>query len=105
MDCAIAGVKGWSVLLREGYARTRRAGAVAPPAASGVARRGLSTACRRSGVPQFVISDSGGAFTANAFEAVCTRLPIEPKPRESPPGASSRHWLETPLTVQRRFYD
>ena len=36
--------------------------------------------------PQALISDSGGAFTSNEFEAVCTRLQIDHKPMESTKG-------------------
>ena len=46
----------------------------------------LYTACLRYGVPQALISDSGGAFTSNEFEAVCTRLQIDHQPIESTKG-------------------
>ena len=36
--------------------------------------------------PKALISDSGGAFTSNEFEAVCTRLQIDHKPMESTKG-------------------
>ena len=55
------------------------AGAVAPSEASWVALMVLYTACLRYGAPQALISDSGGAYTSNEFEAVCTRLQIEHK--------------------------
>ena len=44
------------------------AGAVAPSEASWVALTVLYTACLRYGVPEHVISDSGGAFISEAFE-------------------------------------
>src|SRR6266511_5560897 len=65
----------------------------------------LYTACRRYGVPEFLISDSGGAFTSNAFEAVCNRLGIEHKPMESTQGESYLNWMETHFNVQRRLFD
>jgi len=73
MDFAWEGVRWWSLLMLEGYSRTILAGAVAPSEASWVALMVLSTACRRYGVPEGLLSDSGGAFTSNDCEAVCTR--------------------------------
>src|SRR2546425_11564341 len=55
--------------------------------------------------PQALISDSGGAFTSNEFEAVCTRLQIDHKPMESTKGESYLNWMETHFNVQRRLYD
>jgi putative transposase len=105
MDFAIAGVKWWSLIILEGYSRTMLAGAVAPTEASWVALMVLYTACLRYGAPQALISDSGGAFTSNEFEAVCTRLQIDHKPIESTQGASYLNWMETHFNVQRRLYD
>jgi Winged helix-turn helix/Integrase core domain len=105
MDFAIEGVKWWSLLILDGYSRTMLAGAVAPTEASWVALMVLYTACLRYGVPQFLISDSGGAFIANEFEAVCTRLQIKHKPMESTKGESYLNWMETHFNVQRRLYD
>jgi hypothetical protein len=65
----------------------------------------LYTACLRYGIPQALISDSGGAFTSNAFAAVCTRLQIAHKPIESTKGESYLNWMETHFHVQRRLYD
>ena len=72
--------------LLEGYSRTILSGAAAPAEASWVALMVLDTACLRYGVPEGLISDSGGAFTSNDFEAVCTRLQIDHKPMESTKG-------------------
>ena len=105
MDFAIAGVKWWTLIVLDGYSRTMLAGAVAPTEASGVALMVLYTACLRYGAPQALISDSGGAFTSNEFEAVCTRLQIDHKPIESTKGESYRNWMETHFNVQRRLYD
>jgi transposase InsO family protein len=105
MDFAIAGVKWWSLIVLDGYSRTMLAGAVAPTEASWVALMVLYTACLRYGAPQALISDSGGAFTSNAFEAVCTRLHIDHKPIESTKGESYLNWMETHFNVQRRLYD
>jgi len=105
MDFALEGVRWWSLILLEGYSRTILAGAVAPSEASWVALMVLYTACLRYGVPECLISDSGGAFTSNAFEAVCTRLQIDHKPIESTKGESYLHWMETHCNVQRRLFD
>jgi transposase len=105
MDVALDGVKWWSLIMLDGYSRTMLAGAVAPVEASWVALMVLYTACLRYGVPQALISDSGGAFTSNEFEAVCTRLQIDHKPIESTKGESYLNWMETHFNVQRRLYD
>ena len=62
MDCALEGVRWWSLSMLEGYSRTILAGAVAPVEASWVALRVLYTACLRYGVPEGLISDSGGGL-------------------------------------------
>jgi transposase InsO family protein len=99
------GVKWWSIIMLEGYSRTILAGAVAPAEASWVALMVLYTACLRYGAPQFLISDSGGAFTSHEFERVCTRLGIDHKPMESTKGQSYLNWMETHFNVQRRIFD
>ena len=105
MDFALEGVRWWSLLMLEGYSRTILAGAVAPSEASWVALMVLYTACLRYGGPEYLISDSGGAFTSNEFEGVCTRLGSEHKPIESTKGESYLNWMETHFNVQRRLYD
>jgi transposase InsO family protein len=105
MDFALDGVKWWSLIVLDGYSRTMLAGAVAPTEASWVALMVLYTACVRYGVPQALISDSGGAFTSNEFEAVCTRLQIDHRPMESTKEESYLNWMETHFNVQRRLYD
>ena len=106
MDFALEdGMKWWSLIILDGYSRTMLAGAVAPVEASWVALMVLYTACLRYGAPEALISDSGGAFTSNAFEAVCTRLQIDHKPIESTKGESYLNWMETHFNVQRRLYD
>jgi hypothetical protein len=65
----------------------------------------LYTACLRYGVPETLISDSGGAFTSNEFEAVCTRLEINHEPIESTKGESYKNLMETHCNIQRRLYD
>jgi putative transposase len=105
MDFALEGVRWWSLIMLEGYLRTILAGAVAPSEASWVALMVLDTACLRYGVPQALISDSGGAFTSNEFEAVCTRLQIDHKPIESTKGESYLNWMDTHFNVQRRLFD
>jgi hypothetical protein len=105
MDFAIGGVKWWSLIILDGYSRTMLAGAVTPAEASWVALMVLYTACLRYGVPQTMISDSGGAFTSHAFEAVCHRLQIHHEPIESTKGESYLNWMETHFNIQRRLYD
>lgn len=105
MDFALDGVKWWSLLILDGYSRTMLAGAVAPTEASWAALMVLYTACRRYGAPETLISESGGAFTSNDFEAVCRRLQMHHEPMESTQGGSYLHWMETHCNVQRRLYD
>src|SRR5215471_13942838 len=105
MDFALDGVRWWSVMILDGYARTRLAGAIAPAEASWVTLMVLYTACRRYGAPQYVISDSGGAFPSNEVTAVLTRLAITPNPLVSTHGDSSKNLLETHFHMQRRLYD
>jgi transposase InsO family protein len=105
MDVALEGVKWWSLIVLDGYSRTMLAGAVAPTEASGVALMVLYTACLRYGTPETLVSDSGGAFTANDFEAVCHRLQIHHERIESTKGESYLNWMETHVNVQRRLYD
>src|SRR6516165_1195428 len=105
MDFTLDGVKWWSLLILDGYSRTMLAGAVAPVEASWVALMVLYTACRRYGAPETLISDSGGAFISNDFEAVCRRLQMHHEPMESTKGGSYLNWMETHFNVQRRLYD
>jgi hypothetical protein len=105
MDFALDGVKWWSLIILDGYSRTMLAGAVAPTEASWVALMVLYTACLRSGVPQTIISDSGGAYISDAFEAVCHRLEIHHEPIVSTQGESYKNLMETHFNVQRRLYD
>src|SRR5205085_4795597 len=79
MDIALDGVKWWSILILEGYSRTILAGAMAPTEATWAALMVLYTACVRYGAPPSLVSDSGGAYTSDAFEAVCGRLEIDHK--------------------------
>ncbi len=105
MDFKLDGVKWWSIVILEGYSRTLLAAAVAPAEASWVALLVLSTACRRYGAPQRMLSDSGGAYISNAFEAVCARLEIEHITIVSTQGESWLNIMETHFNVQRRLYD
>ena len=54
----------------EGYSRAMVAGAVATGETAWAALTVLYTAARRSGVPETLISDHGGAFISNAFEGL-----------------------------------
>jgi transposase InsO family protein len=105
MDFALEGHRWWSLVILDGYSRTMLAGAVAPSEASWVALTVLYTACRRYGVPEHVISDSGGAFISNAFEGVCTRLDIDHHTIVSTEGQSYMNLMETHFNIQRRVYD
>jgi transposase InsO family protein len=104
-DFALEGHRGWSLIILDGYSRTMLAGAVAPSEASWVALTVLYTACQRYGVPVHLISDSGGAFIADAFEGVCTRLDIDHQTIVSTEGQSYMNLMETHFNIQRRLYD
>jgi transposase InsO family protein len=105
MDFALDGVKWWSILILEGSSRTILAGAMAPTEATWAALMVLYTACVRYGAPTSLVSDSGGAYTSDAFEAVCTRLEIDHKTIVSTQGQSYLNWIETHFDIQRRLYD
>ncbi len=105
MDVALDGVKWWSLVMLEGYSRTILAGAVAPTEATWVALMVLDTAGVRYGVPHTLISDSGGAYMSNDFEAVCARLHIHHEAIQSTKGESYQHLVETHFNIQRRLYD
>jgi len=105
MDFALEGHRWWSLIILDGSSRTMLAGAVAPSEASGVALTVLSTACRRYGVPEHRIADSGGAFISEAFAGACTRLGIDHQTMVSPEGQSDMNLMETHCNMQRRVYD
>ena len=89
----------------DGYSRTILAGAMAPSEATWAALLVLYTACLRDGTPETLISDSGGAFTSDAFEAVCRRLEIQHEPIVSTHGESYKNLMETHFNIQRRLFD
>jgi transposase InsO family protein len=103
MDFALDGIRWWSLIILDGYSRTMVAGAIAPSEASWAALMVLYTACVRYGVPECLISDSGGAFTSNEFEAVCTRLGIDHQSIVSTEGQSYMNLMETHFNIQRRL--
>jgi transposase InsO family protein len=105
MDFALGGVRWWSLIILEGYSRTMLAGMIAPTEATWVALMVLYTACLRYGAPGSLVSDSGGAYTSNDFEAVCRRLQIQHETIESTKGESYQNLMETHFTIQRRLYD
>ena len=105
MDFAIEGHRWWSLIILDGYSRTMVAGAVAPSEATWVALTVLHSACLHYGVPQHLISDSGSAFTSNAFEGVCDRLGLDHQTIVSTEGQSYMNLMETHFNVQRRLYD
>src|SRR3977135_3987584 len=98
MDFALDGVQWWSIIILDGYSRTILAGALAPSEASWATLTVLYTACARYGAPQTLISDSGGAYIAHEFEAVCTRLEIDHQTIVSTQGESSMNLM---VTVER----
>jgi transposase InsO family protein len=105
LDVRVDGVKWWSILVLEGYSRTILAGALAPTEATWAALMVLYTACLRYGVADALISDSGGAYTSNEFEAGCTRLQLQHETIESTKGESYKNLVETHFNIQRRLYD
>jgi transposase InsO family protein len=105
MDFAIDGVHWWSLIILEGYSRTMLAGMMAPAEATWVALMVLYTACLRYGAPGTLVSDRGGAYTSNDFEAVCTRLQVRHETIVSTQGESYLNWMETHFNIQRRLYD
>ena len=105
MDFALDGVRWWSLVMLEGYSRTILAGAMAPSEATWAALLVLYTACLRYGTPETLISDSGGAFTSDAFEAVCRRLEIQHELIVSTHGESYKNLMETHFNIQRRLFD
>jgi transposase InsO family protein len=105
MDFALQGHRWWSLIILDGYSRTMLAGAVAPTEASWVALTVLYSACQRYGLPVHLISDSGGAFISDAFDGVCTRLPIDHQTIVSTQGQSYMNLMETHFNIQRRLYD
>jgi transposase InsO family protein len=105
LDVRVDGVKWWSLIILEGYSRTMLAGAIAPTEATWVALMVLYTACLRYGIPEALISDSGGAYTSTDFEAVCTRLQIQHETIVSTQGESYQNLMETHFNIQRRLYD
>jgi transposase InsO family protein len=105
MDFALDGVKWWSLIVLDGYSRTMLAGAVAPTEASWVALTVLYNACLHYGAPEHLISDSGGAYISEDFEAVCTRLEIDHQTITSTQGESYLNLIETHFNIQRRLYD
>jgi transposase InsO family protein len=105
MDFALEGVRWWSLIILEGYSRTMVAGMIAPTEATWVALMVLYTACLRYGAPVYLVSDSGGAYTSDDFEAVCARLQIQHETIVSTQGESYLNWMETHFNIQRRLYD
>jgi transposase InsO family protein len=104
MDVAIDGVHWWSLIILEGYSRTMLAGMIAPTEATWVALMVLYTACLHYGVPEQLVSDSGGAYTSADFEAVCARLQIQHATIVSTEGQSYQNLMETHFNIQRRLY-
>ena len=105
LDVRVDGVKWWSLVVLEGYSRTILAGAIAPTEATWAALMVLYTACLRYGVPETLVSDSGGAYTSGEFEAVCARLQLQHEAIESTKGESYKNLVETHFNIQRRLYD
>jgi hypothetical protein len=77
---------------------------MAPTEATWAALMVLYPACLRDGAPTCLVSDSGGAYTSDAFAAVCGRLEIDHKTIVSTQGESYLNWIETHCNIQRRLY-
>ncbi len=105
LDVRVDGAKWWSLVVLEGYSRTMLAGAIAPTEATWAALMVLYTACLRYGVPETLVSASGGASTSGEFEAVCARLQLPHEAIESTQGESTKNLVETHFNIQRRLYD
>ncbi len=105
LDVRVDGVKWWSLIILEGYSRTILAGAIAPTEATWAALMALYTACLRYEVPDTLVSDSGGGYTSNDFEAVCTRLQLRHEAIQSTKGESYQNLMEAHFNIQRRLYD
>jgi hypothetical protein len=78
---------------------------VAPAEATWAAFMVLYTACLPSGVPEHLVSDGGGAYTSNAFEAVCQRLAIDHRTITRGAGERWKNLMETHVHIQRRLSD
>jgi hypothetical protein len=78
---------------------------MAPTDAPWAALMVLYTACVRYGAPTSLVSDSGGAYTSEAFKAVCGWLEIDHKTIGSTQGESYLNWIETHFNIQRRLFD
>ena len=103
MDFEIEGVRWWSIIVLDGYSRTLLAGAVSASEASWVALTVLFTACQRYGVPQYLISDKGGAYISDVFEAVCTRLGIDHKKITGKDGKSYMNLIDVAARKANRL--
>ena len=95
MDFALDGVRWWSLVMLDGYSRTNSAEPWPPPKPRGP----VAGACTALWLcaPETLISDSGGAFTSDAFEAVCRRLEIQHELIVSTQGESYKNLMETPI--------
>ncbi len=105
MDFTLEGTKWWSLIVLDGYSRMMLAGVVAPVEATWGALLVLHTACGRYGAPQHLISDKGGAYISDEFEAVCQRLEIDHHKITSTQGESYMNLMESHFNIQRRLYD
>jgi len=62
----------------------------------------LYTACLRYGAPEHLISDTGGAFTSDEVEAVCTRLGIDHQTITSTQGESYMNLMVRQVAYKRK---
>src|ERR687892_1462381 len=56
-------------------------------------------------MPHHLISDKGGAYLSDVFEAVCKRLGIDHKTITGKDGESYKNLMESHFNIQRRLYD
>jgi hypothetical protein len=101
----LSGDQGYTGGMNRDTPAHRWRGAIAPTEATWAALMVLDTACLRDGVPDTLVSNRGGAYTSNAFEAVCTRLQVRHETVVSTQGESDQNLTETHVNIQRRWYD
>ena len=105
MDFAMDGVQWWSLIILGGLLADHAGrGCRAHRSHLGGADGALYRLSALWG-PRDLVSDSGGAYTSNDFEAVCTRLQIHHETIESTQGESYQNLMETHFNIQRRLYD
>lgn len=99
----IDGVQYYSLCILEGYSRAFLAGVVLATQARGPVLKLLYEAVLKWGAPGSIVSDSGGAFISNDYEACCERLGIRVEHIEA--HQSWQNMIETHFNIQRLIGD